>query len=293
MRCYAEPSTESWTENRCVVSNPCMRRLAFLLAIGLVGACSSFTSDPAPGVGPAATADSSTDSGIDPVTGVGVLDDASAPDGHRPDGGGEDAAADGSVSPADDFSVTLSPPTISTTLGTTSHYTITVTSLGYAGDVALAPKNIPASWSAVIDTPTVNVAANGSIMADLAITVPSTGAATAATLGIDAVEGAQTRSGMANLAVANEFIVDIADGTSDGQHNFTTPINIKVGTKLRIRNRDTTAAHRIHGSTAGFPHQAEDMAFGAEYALTPPVGAHPFYCHDHSIGVSSATVNVN
>lgn len=123
--------------------------------------------------------------------------------------------------------------------------------------------------------------------------MPSDGAATAASLGIDAVEGSQARSGLAALTVANEFIVDIADGTSDGQHNFPTPINIKVGTKLRIRNRDTTAAHQIHGATAGFPHQAGDMAFGAEYAVTPQVGAHPFYCHDHLPAAGSSTVNVN
>lgn len=63
-----------------------MRCLAFPLAIGLIGACSTFTSEPTPAAGPGSDAGTGSDGGVDPVMGVGVPDDAQAADGHRTDG---------------------------------------------------------------------------------------------------------------------------------------------------------------------------------------------------------------
>lgn len=213
-------------------------------------------------------------------------------------GGGDDIGDDDPLppdaAPVPDYALSISPPMITTTLGTTSEYTLTLQSDYYEGPVDLAVTGLPETWVATFDPEIVVVALNGTTTVRLSIAVPSNGAATyddpaavaTAPITVEATATPGARTALAELAVENHLYVDIPElGAPNGPHEFPGRIDLKLGAKLSIRNSDD-ATHRIHSDGgAGFPHQDDDMAQGQAYTVTPgDLGQYRFYCHSHGEG---------
>ncbi len=210
-------------------------------------------------------------------------------------GGGDDTSSGDDISevgpdaaPAEshDFTMAMTPPTITTTLGTTSHFTLTLTSDNFTGPVTLALTGVPSGWTPTITPANPIVPLDGMVTVDVAIAQPQTMAGATATIGVSAsAAGIAPKTGQSTLTVTNDYIVTIPAGTGTGSHSLPGTLNLVLGATLHIKNGDTTL-HRIHSDGGlGFPHQDTDMAQGEEYTVTPgEVSSYSFYCHDHGVG---------
>lgn len=212
------------------------------------------------------------------ITGGGGGDDV---------GGGDDTGPGPDAAVIPEYSLTMTPLTASTTLGTVTSYSLTLTSDNFEGPVTLAVTGLPASWTAELSPTMVvlGVDSDTAIVA-LTITVPSNGdPATDAVIGVDAQAAPGLRQASSLMTVANEYIHAIPAGSGTGQHQFPGRIDLKLGASLRVLNSDTTL-HRIHSNGGpGFPHQEGSMGQGEAYVVTPEdVGDYTFYCHDHGEG---------
>lgn len=203
-------------------------------------------------------------------------------------GGGDDTSGvgpDAAVEAPEDFSLAMTPPAIDTTLGTTTHYTLTLQSDNFAGPVTLTATGVPTGATATFAPASVTLPLDGQVTVDLAIVTTSEFAAGTSTIAVEAVAAPGTHSASGSYVVANEYIYTIgAVGT--GAHGFPSTMRLPLGAKLTIKNGDTIG-HRIHSDGgAGFPHQDATMPAGASYSVTPgDVGGYTFYCHDHGVGV--------
>jgi len=186
-----------------------------------------------------------------------------------------------------DYSLTMTPPTASTTLGTVTNYSLALTSSNFEGPVTLTATGLPASWTAEFSPPSPTLELDGSTIVALTITVPANAdaAPTGMTIGVDALAEPGLRQASSVMTVANEYVLSIPAGTGTGSHQFPGRIDLKLGATLRIANGDTTL-HRIHSNGGpGFPHQETSMGQGEAYVVTPEdVGGYLFYCHDHGEG---------
>jgi plastocyanin len=210
------------------------------------------------------------------------------------DGSGDDVSG-GPDAAVQDFAITMSPTQANTTLGTETHYTVTLDSSNFAGAVTLTATGVPETWSyAFVPSATVTVPLDGQITAELVVTVPPDAIASTASLGVSAAGTVGTRTIAGSLVVANEFIIDLPDGTKNGTHPFPPNLQLRVGTTLRVRTLDTQAPHRIHSDGGlGFPHQDTSMTAGQEYdALPGEAGSYRFYCHDHGEGLGATNLTM-
>lgn len=226
------------------------------------------------------------------IAGPGGGDDTVGGD-DDPVGGDDDPAATPDAA-TPDFVAVMTPPTIDTTLGTISRYTITLDSTNFAGPVSLVATGVPEGWTAEFDPSAgVTLPLDGQATVDLVITVPSNAAASTATIGVDATAAPGLRQVSAQLAVANEYILTIPSGAGEGTHQMPGTLNLKLGATLRITNGDTIA-HRVHSNGgAGFPHQDASMGQGESYVVTPGEAAnYTFYCHDHGEGTGVTSLAV-
>lgn len=210
-------------------------------------------------------------------------------------GGGDDTGGDDisevgpDAMPAEDpenFTMTMSPSTLTTTLGTTSHYTLTLTSDNFTGPVTLALTGVPAGWTTTFNPANPVVPLDGELIVDLAVMLPTDTDATTTTIGVTAwADGPGTKAAQASMTVTNDYILEIANGTGTGSHGMPGTLNLPLGATLHIQNGDLTP-HRIHSDGGlGFPHQDASMAQGAEYTVTPgEISSYSFYCHDHGVG---------
>ncbi|HVK72532.1 MAG TPA: hypothetical protein VM734_04405 [Kofleriaceae bacterium] len=219
------------------------------------------------------------------------------------DGSGDDdpiddpaADVDAAPAPVQSYTLTVSPPTATTVLGTKTTFNVSMSATNFSGPVTVAAGGVPASWQIAITPTTVDLIDGGTAMASVEITIPPNGEAApdGATLTIEATGAPGNRSGTAMMTVANEYVFSVAAGTANGVHWGAMNgglVRLKSGTKLVIKNDDTTG-HRIHtnGGISGFGHQGATMAPGASYAVTVGDGSDNFYCHDH--GQNTGTVNV-
>jgi hypothetical protein len=208
------------------------------------------------------------------------------------DDGGDDVAGGPDAAIAD-FSVSLSPTQQATTLGTETRYTVTLDSSNFGGPLTLSATGVPEGWVATFDpSPTVTVPVDGQAVATLVVTVPSDAIASNASIGVTAAGSPGSHAAGAALQVANEYILDIPDGTRNTAHPFPTNLQLRVGVTLRIRNQDSQAPHRIHSDGGlGFPHQDESMTVGQEYDAAPgEAGGFRFYCHDHGEGLGATNL---
>jgi plastocyanin len=135
---------------------------------------------------------------------------------------------------------------------------------------------------------------DGIATADLVVTVPSDAIASNASISISAAGAPGTHAAGGALQVANEYILDIPDGTRNGAHPFPQNLTLRVGVTLRIRTLDSQAPHRIHSDGGlGFPHQDTSMTAGQEYDATPgEAGGFRFYCHDHGEGLGATNLTM-
>jgi plastocyanin len=213
-------------------------------------------------------------------------------------GGGDDVAASPDASVTPDFRIaSMSPTQAATSLGTTTHYTLTLDSSNFSGPVTLAAAGAPASWNVTFSpSATVTVPMDGQATVDMVVAIPTDGDAGSSTLNITASGSPGERTATAQLAVANEYVITIADGTGTGAHPFFPQnLTLKIGVTLKIKDADTTKPHRIHSDGgAGFSHQDNDMAAGGEYDVTPSAsGAYYFYCHDHGEGLGATNLTMH
>lgn len=188
-----------------------------------------------------------------------------------------------------------------TTLGTQVTFTITLTSAGFTGHVALQVLGAPTSWQVSITDSTRELSANGTATTTVTVTIPTNGAPAADgdTLTVEATSSLGTRRGITMVTVVNEYVVPIADGVGTGAHWGAlagTTVHLNTGTRLTIRN-DDTSGHNIHtgGTIPGFPHQntATLLATGEAYSnVLTGSGMDEFYCHTHGGGTGSVTVIV-
>lgn len=226
------------------------------------------------------------------------------PGGPGNPGGGDDVTSGDDTSggapdaaPTPDFTASMSPTQQATSLGTTSRYTITLDSSNFMGPVTLAATGAPASWNVSFDPmDTVTVPMNGQATVDMVVQVPSDGDAGNMNLAVTATGSAGTKQVGASLAVANEYVITIANGTGSSAHPFfPQQLTLKIGATLKIKDADTSTAHRIHSDGGpGFPHQDNDMAAGQEYDITPSAsGAYYFYCHDHGEGLGATDLTMH
>jgi len=202
--------------------------------------------------------------------------------------GGDDEVGvgpDGSVADPEEFSVAMTPPSITTTLGTTSHYTLTLQSDNFAGPVTLAATGVPTGATVTFTPPAPTLPLDGTVTVDVAVVITAEFIAGTSTIGVDATATPGLRSATGEYVVTPDYILDITLGTGTGAHPFPSTLRLPLGTELHIRNVDTTG-HRIHSDGGlGFVHQPATMPQGAEYAITPgEVAAYTFYCHDHNVG---------
>jgi hypothetical protein len=208
--------------------------------------------------------------------------------GDDTDVGGDDEVGlgpDGSVADPEEFSVSMTPLSITTTLGTTSHYSLALQSDNFAGPVTLAATGVPAGATVTFTPPAPTLTLDGSVTVDVAIVINTEFIAGTSTIGIDATATPGLRSASGQYVVTPDYILDITPGTGGGAHPFPGTLRLPLGTELHIRNLDT-AGHRIHSDGGlGFAHQGATMPQGAEYAMTPGEAAsYTFYCHDHNVG---------
>ena len=196
------------------------------------------------------------------------------------------------------FTASVTPVSPATTLGTTTTYTIAIQSEDYTGPVNVSVSGHPASWSVTATTPsTVNVTAGGSASVMIAVQIPSNAEAAPAgrTLTFKVGGNGSILSGTSKLTVRKEYVLAIPAGAgAAGPHwNVASPLLLKSGTLLRIRNDDATA-HRIHtnGTIPGFAAQAESMTQGQSYTATVGVGTDVIYCADHGDTTGQLTITV-
>ena len=198
--------------------------------------------------------------------------------------------------PTPTVAVAVTPPSVTTTLGTESTFTVALTSSHFTGAVNLAATGAPAGWVVTITPTSLSLTDGGSGTATVKVRVPSNGtpAPTGQALTITATGAGVSGTGPASLAVTNEYIINVGSGAGGGTHwgamNGGT-IRLKAGTRLHIRN-DDIIAHRVHtgGGVAGFDHQGSDMGPGGSFDVTPTSGSDIFYCHDHGQGTGEVNL---
>jgi hypothetical protein len=194
------------------------------------------------------------------------------------------------------ISVVVTPPTKSTTLGTTSVFTVTITSMGYSGPVTLSSSGGPSDWTRSL-TSTVNLSVGQTRMVDFDITIDSNDSAApagAALMVTGTISGQAPVSDTSTLTVANEYILPIEGGTGSGAHAWggLTTLTMRAGARLTIRNDDATQ-HQIHASSgiAGVIHQTSAMNTGDTYSVVlGSTGTEPIYCHVHGVGSGQFTL---
>lgn len=192
------------------------------------------------------------------------------------------------------FVLGVTPELRNAELNSVQHYFIKLRACGTSGLNLLSQTDGPTTWSYAIDPPMLSPPTDSVRIAELTVTVPTSGETGAHFFHIAADNaGAPATSGAA-LDVSNIYVMHFApDGTGAGQHVFPASLTIKVGTTLRLVDDDTTAYHRIHGDGV-LQHQAMDMTAGQYYDTTPATsGFGNLYCHDHLQGVGVTAVTVN
>lgn len=266
---------------------------AAILALVLVAAC-DYTRPPPVGGDDDDDGISTTDADPGdgaPIDGVpidGIPDDGTPAIDARVDAP-VDAAIDGPpIDGPGTVSISLSPPSTNTTLGTTLHLMATITSNGYAGNVTLNAFGGPADWEYTFP-PSISLTVGEVEVVTVDLTIDSNGSAATGGTNVTVSAAATGQSAVgdtSNITVANEYVIQMGNGVGAGTHWTGVPfiLNLRNGTTLRIVNNDTVS-HQIHtgGGIVGLPHQAAAMAPGGSYVGTiGSTGTDTIYCHIHS-----------
>lgn len=218
---------------------------------------------------------------------VGMQDAAGSAD---VDGGPTDGAVtDGK--PVDaapgTVSIVMTPPSASKTLGTTTRFTVQLTSNDFAGTVNLAASGGPNDWTKAL--PSSVALTSGQVQnVNFDVTIaPNGSAATAgASLTVSAtISGMSPVTDSSTLTVANEYILPIASGVGTGAHWGTlTNLTLRNGSTFTIGNDDGTP-HQVHASATitNLAHQVASMNQGQSYSVVlGSTGTDTIYCHVHN-----------
>lgn len=204
-------------------------------------------------------------------------------------------AAVADTSSAASVSIVMTPPTTSTTLGTSTRFTVKITSNNFAGTVNLASSGGPADWTKTLPS-TVTLTSGQVQNVNFDVTVaPNGSAATAgAALTVSAtINSMSPVTDSSTLTVANEYILPIANGVGTGAHwGALTNLTLRNGSTFTIRN-DDGIPHQIHagGVIAGVAHQAAMMNTGQSYSVVlGGTGTDTIYCHVHGQGTGQFTL---
>jgi plastocyanin len=207
-----------------------------------------------------------------------------------PAGGGAD-----DVAPASDpgaWAVALQPSSAQLSLGGSSTVQVGLRSTGYQGQVSLALAGLPAGWTATLQPPGPVTLGTAAVSVSLTVQVPGLADAGTVNLTIAGTAGGVQKTAALAVAVDNTLEVPIAAGTGVGNHAFGA-IAARVGTRLRIVNRDSVE-HQIHAGNgdAGLSH-GDSMAPGEAYEATlQQAGTFEVYCHDHGEEAGVAVIEV-
>lgn len=196
--------------------------------------------------------------------------------------------------PDPDYSLLLTPGAQELTLGTTTEFSLQVTSSHFDGAVSFSASGVPESWILTFDPPQVLLADEETAEVVVLVEVPSDAEATTATLAIEASAAIGARSAIAQVAVENLLLVPIEAGTGEEAHPFPSLAEVRLGATIRFVNYDGDL-HRIHASDddAGFPHQGgpgmvpsdgEGLPGGAYTVQITEAGEYDYYCHEHGRG---------
>ncbi len=204
------------------------------------------------------------------------------------DGRPLDAAVDAEIDAAPgSVSVVMTPPSASSTLGTTTRFNVKLTSNNFAGTVNLAASGGPSDWTRNLP-PSVTIAAGEVQNLDFDVVVATNGSATAspATLTVSATISTMSPvTDTSTLMIANEYILPIAGGVGAGPHwGALTNLTLRNGSRFTIRN-DDAVAHQIHAQNtiSGLAHQATAMNTGESYSVVlGSTGTDAIYCHVHT-----------
>ncbi|HUQ07197.1 MAG TPA: hypothetical protein VM261_32120 [Kofleriaceae bacterium] len=268
-------------------------RLA-LLTLVVVAACDYPRPDPVGG-------DDDIDAATDAVDAVDAADvdttaiDATASDGTPAVDGAVDAPSDGQaidaipVDAPGTVSVVMTPPARSTTLGTTTRFNVAITSNNFAGTVNLSQTGGAAGWTKSLPA-SISITSGATQNVNFDITIATNGAAATGgtNLTVSAtVSGQAAVSDSSTLTVADEVILDIANGTGNGAHwGGMTTLTMRNGSRLTVTNQDGIA-HRMHygGIIDGVDHPATDMQPGGSSSVVlGSAGTDTVYCHVHGQG---------
>jgi hypothetical protein len=260
-----------------------------LLALALVAACDYPRPDPIGGD------DDDEDAAIDADT---TAIDAPG-DGVPEVDSGVDAAVDAptDAQPIDGppvdapgtVSIVMTPPTASTTLGTTTRFNVQITSNGFAGTVDLMAAGGPTGWTKTLPSSTsITSGEVKNVNFDVVIETNDPAATTGTGLTVSAtVPGQAAVSDSSTLTVNNEVLLDIAAATGTGAHwGGMTTLTMRNGARLTVTNLDSVA-HRMHygGVIDGVDHPATDMQPGGSFSVVlGSTGTDTVYCHVHGQG---------
>jgi plastocyanin len=184
----------------------------------------------------------------------------------------------------------------STLLGTVTQFPIEVRSCDYQGAVSIVLSGVPASWTAQLDGSPFVISPGQTVSSTLTVSVPSDGIGGLQSIGVEVQAGAGGNVAMtATLAVALEYVVTIPLGAGSTNHQFPSFLRLRVGTRLRVLNADSTP-HLMHfDGTVGIPHQstAAPINQGQEYAGTATIaGDDRMYCHAHGPSIAQPNLVV-
>lgn len=208
-------------------------------------------------------------------------------------GGGDDQqpAPDAAVTNEPRVTISVDKTTVTTDLTVENVVTVTATSVnGFTGPVNLAATVTDgagasiAGW-AVLATPTLTLAANGTATSEVKIKVPGNAAALAGTLkisGTSAAPAAESTVAITANPVVTVMFNEVGGKCSYPSYPVNSPLRIKAGRMIRVVN-NTTQPMTIHvdGTIGGWAHEGGTIANGQAYSGTPnqagDIGT--FYCH--------------
>jgi plastocyanin len=215
--------------------------------------------------------------------------------------GGNGQQPDGAISSTPRLDISLDKTALPTELLATSSLTITSKSSGgFAGAVNLTATVVDGGglaipgYTAVIDTPTLTMPANGTLTAKVTVTTSNKPAA-AASVKITATSAAAagTNTASSTMTVANQVTITIMDGGGGNCVYPPAPLSVRLGTKLRFKagsafpvDNNGQPGMTIHseGDANGVPHAGAGLALDQAYekTLTGGVGSFVWYCHQRN-----------
>jgi hypothetical protein len=233
----------------------------------------------------------------------GVGDDDQGGGGGGGGGGGDGSGSgsgSGSSTPTPKITASVDRSAITTELGKTENVVLTINSVnGFTGAVTLTPTVMDGAtpvtgYTITATPPMIDLAADATATVTLAIKVPTDTASLAPTVKLDLASSAPAVTVDSSLAITNQYTITIPPGTGTAVPHAGLPavnatLRLRMGAKVVFHNGDTIS-HQIHAN-GGIPHEANALAPGSDYIVTPSDNA-TWYCHAHESGTQARPILV-